>query len=132
VSRFSRNLLLSGFSGLIACGLAAAVSTWLIASCTMAPPLSHPLITLLLVVIFGCFSVAEIPLMVVAMRRLGAERPENLGFVWGLNSLYVFFAAVYGLPVLLVTGDLGWGLALCSLGIVRFVTSLAFVREPRR
>lgn len=132
VSRFSRNVLLSGLGGVIACGLAAAISTWLIGSSTITPPLPHALITLLLVVVFGCFSLAEIPLMVMTMRRLGAERPENLGFVWGLNSLYVFFAAVYGLPVLLITGDIGWGLALCGLGIARFVTSLAFVREPHR
>jgi hypothetical protein len=85
-----------------------------------------------MVIIFGAFSLAEIPMMVMVMRRLGVERPGNLGIVWGLNSLYVFFAAVYGLPVLLVTGSLGWGLALCALGLVRFATSLAFVRGPGR
>lgn len=132
MSRFSRNLLLSGLGGLLAGILTAAVSAWLVESSMLAPPLPHPLITLLLVVIFGVFSLAEIPMMVIAMRRLGAERPGNRGFIWGLNSLYVFFAAIYAVPVLLVTGNLGWGLALCALGLVRFATSLVFVREPRR
>lgn len=131
MSRFSRNLLLSGLGGLLACALTATVSAWLIESSRLAPPLPHALITLLLVVVFGSFSLAEIPLMVFAMRRLGAERPENTGFIWGLNGLYVFFAAVYGLPVLLITGNIGWGLALCGLGFVRLATSLVFVRESR-
>jgi hypothetical protein len=64
------------------------------------------------------------------MRRLATERPDNRGVVMGLNALYVFFAAVYGLPVLLLTGSVAWGLALCALGLVRFVASLLFVHEP--
>jgi hypothetical protein len=129
VSQFHRNLLLSSFGGLLACGLVAAASAWLIHSSTVTPPLPYRPITLLLVTAFGAFSLAEIPLMVLAMRRLVAERPENLGFTWGLNSLYVFFAAVYGVPILFITGSSGWGLALCGLGLVRFATSLIFVRE---
>lgn len=132
VSRFSRGLLLSGLGGLLACGLAVAGSVWLIESAILVPPLPHSLITLLLLIIFGGFSLAEIPLMVFALRRLSAERPENLGFVWGLDGLYVFFAAVYGVPVLLITGNMGWGLALCGLSLVRFATSLLFVKETRQ
>ena len=55
--------------------------------------------------------------------------------MWGLNALFVFspyrhgVAAVYGAPVLLLTGDLGWGLALCGLGLLRFVASQLFVHE---
>jgi hypothetical protein len=82
-----------------------------------------------MVIVFGGFSIAEIPMMIFAMRQLAAERLENRGVVLGLNALYVFFAAVYGVPVLLLTGNIGWGLALCGLGLVRFVTSLAFVHE---
>jgi len=129
VSQFHRNLTLSGFGGLLVCGLTAAASVWLIRSSTVTPPLPHRLITLLLSVILGAFSLAEVPLMVSAMRRLVAERPDNLGFIWGLNGLFVFFAAVYGVPVLLITGNTGWGLALCGLGIVRFAASLIFIQE---
>jgi hypothetical protein len=82
------------------------------------------------VIVFGVFAVAEIPMMIFAMRRLAAERMENRGVVLGLNGLYVFFAAVYGVPVLLLTGSVGWGLTLCGLGLVRFGASLAFVPEP--
>ena len=67
--------------------------------------------------------------MVFAMRRLLGERRGNYRFVLGLNAFYVFFAAVYGAPVLLLTGSLGWGLALSGLGVVRLMASLLFVRE---
>jgi hypothetical protein len=129
VRQFRRHLCLSGMGGLLVCGLLATISTWLLASGTLTPPLPHQAVTLLVVIVFGCFSIAEIPMMIFAMRRLAAEQPENRGVVLGLNVLYVSFAAVYGVPVLLLTGSVGWGLALCGLGLVRFVTSLAFVRE---
>ncbi|MGD9315549.1 MAG: hypothetical protein PVG56_01845 [Anaerolineae bacterium] len=130
MSRFRRHLLLSGTVGLLACGLLAAGATWLVVSGTLEPPLPYLAVTLLVVVVFGAFSVAEIPMMIFAMRRLAIEREENRGVVLGLNALYVFFAAVYGVPVLLLTGSVGWGLTLCGLGLVRFAASLAFVHEP--
>ena len=92
--------------------------------------LPYPSVTLLLALVFGGFSLAEIPVMVFALRRLLIERQGNRGVVLALNALYVFFAAVYGLPVLLLTGSLGWGLALCGLGAVRLASSLLFLREP--
>ncbi len=130
MSWFRRRLWLSGTTGLLACGLLTAIAMWLVTSGTLRPPLPHQAVTLLLVLVFGAFSVAEIPMMIFAMRRLVVERTENRGIVLGLNALYVFFAAVYGVPVLLLTGNVGWGLALCGLGLLRFATSLAFVREP--
>lgn len=130
MSRFRRHLLQSGTVGLLACGLLAAGATWLVTSGTLEPPLPHQAVTLLVVIVFGAFSIAEIPIMVFAMRRLAAERKENRGVVLGLDALYVFFAAVYGVPVLLLTGSVGWGLALCGLALVRFATSLAFIHEP--
>jgi hypothetical protein len=130
MSPFRYNLLLSGLAGLLVCVLLAAVCTWLVTNQVVVPPLPLPLVVLLTAIIFGVFSLAEIPLMVFAMRRLATERPDNRGVVMGLNALYVFFAAVYGLPVLLLTGSVAWGLALCALGLVRFVASLLFVHEP--
>lgn len=130
MSRFRHNLLLSGLGGLLAGGLLAAIAVALVITGTVKPLLSFWAVTLLIALIFGGFSLAEIPIMIFALRRLAIERPENTGVVMGLNSLYVSFAAVYGVPVLLITGSVEWSLALCALGIVRFVTSLAFVREP--
>ena len=130
MSRFRRNLTLAGIGGLLASFLLAGISVWVVTSGMLTPPLPHRPVTLLLAIILGGFSLAEIPVMIFAMRRLSAEHLDNQRVVAGLNALYVFFAAVYGAPVTLLTGSLSWGLALCTLSVVRFVTSLAFVREP--
>jgi hypothetical protein len=130
VSRFRRHLLLSSLLGMLACGLLLAGSIWLVTAGILKPPLPFPAVTLLVVIVFGLFSLAEIPMMILVMRRLALERPENQSIVFGINALYVFFAAIYGVPVLLLTGSMGWALALCVLGLVRLATSLAFIHGP--
>jgi hypothetical protein len=131
MSKLRRKLLLSGLGGLLGCGLVASVAAWLVHGEVVKALLPYPLVTLLLVLVFGGFSLAEIPLMVFTMRRLLVERRGNHGFVLGLNALFVAFAAVYGAPVLLQSGNLGWGLGLCGLGIARLAASLVFVTPPR-
>ena len=130
MSRFRRNLVLAGIAGMLASLLLAVVSTWLVTSGILSPPLPYRSVALLLVVVLGGFSLAEIPMMIFIMSRLSAERTDNHRVVAGLNALYVLFATVYGVPVSLLAGSVGWGLALCALSIVRFIASLAFVREP--
>ncbi len=132
MTRFRLILLLTGLSGLLACGLLAAISAWLVTAAFIEPPLPYQPLTLLLVLILGGFSLAEIPMMVFTMRRLTVERPSNQGIVWGLNALYVCFAAVYGVPVLLLTGSVSWGLGLCGLGLVRLAASQILVCDPSR
>jgi hypothetical protein len=129
MSRFRRNLILAGIGGLLASLLLAVVSSWMLTSGMLSPPLPYRSVALLLVIVLGGFSLAEIPIMIFTMRRLSAERTDNHRVVAGLNALYVLFAAVYGVPVSLLTGSVGWGLALCALSLVRFVTSMAFVQE---
>jgi hypothetical protein len=124
------NLTLSGLTGLFAAALLAAASAWLVADGVIPILLPNPTVILFLGVLFGAVSVAEIPITVFAMRRLLVAGGRNRGLVPGLNALFCFFAAVYGLPVLLLTGSLGWGLALCSLAAARFAASLLFVRDP--
>jgi hypothetical protein len=130
MSRFRLLVLLSGVGGLLASMPLAAVAARLVATDIISPLLPFRAVTLLFVVILAGFSLAEIPIMVFAMRRLLVERRGNHAIVLALNALYVFFATVYGVPLLLLTGDVGWGLALCSLGILRLVSSLIFVHEP--
>jgi len=130
MSHFRHGLLLSGLGGLFVCGLLFGVAAWLVTSGVVRAPLPYRSVTLLFALVFGVFSLAEIPMMVFTMRRLVIERPGNMRPVLGLNALYVSFAAIYGLPVLLFTGSLTGGLALCALGSVRFITSLILVHEP--
>jgi len=122
--------MLSGFAGLMASAALAALAAWLIVSGLIKAPLPHPLVILLATAVLGSLSLAEIPMMVLAIRHLAAERPNDQALVMGLAALFVSFAAVYGAPVILLTGSLIWGLALCALGIVRLAASLLLVREP--
>lgn len=130
MSRFRARLLASGAAGLLVAGLATGLALMLLARDVVTPPFSWLPVTLLLVVILGGFSVAEVPLMVFALRRLAAERRDNQVAVVGLNAIFVAFAVVYGLPVLLLTGDLLWGLLLCGLSLVRLASSQRWVRVP--
>ena len=126
-----QRMALSGMLGLAGCVLLAATASWLVAGDVIKIWLPVSWAALVLGLLLAAFSIAEIPLMVFAMRRLLVERPGNLRFVLGLNTLYVLFAAVYGIPLILLTGFVGWGLALCSLGLVRFVASLLFAVPSR-
>lgn len=129
---FHLNLLLAGAGGLLAAFLLAVLSTWLVCSGILHPPFPYRLVVILLVIVLGGFSLAEIPMMIFTMRRLAAERAENERLVVGLNALYVFFAAIYGVPVALLTGYIGWGLGLCALSVLRFATSSILVRDTVR
>jgi hypothetical protein len=130
VSSFRRVLLWSGLVGLLLNGLLAILATWLVTGGILRAPLPQPFSALLLSIVLAGFSLLEIPMMVFVMRRLMAERRGNHQFVLGLNALFVFFAGVYGTPVLLLTGNLAWGWILCGLGLVRLAASLLFVQEP--
>jgi hypothetical protein len=130
MTSFRRNLLLTGIAGLVLCGALALMAVWFVGASIVRPPFSHPVIALLLALILGLVSIAEIPMMVFTLRRLVAERKgNNRGAVAGLHLLYVSFASIYGAPVILLTGNLLWGLVLCGLGLVRLLAGLAFIRE---
>jgi len=128
---FRRRLWLSGLGGLLADGLLAAASAWLVSADIVRPPLPYPLLVTVAAVVLGGFSLAEVPLMVLAMRQLAAERPNNPALVLIVNAVFCFFAGVYGVPLILVAGSVGWGLALCALGLLRLAASVLFVRVPR-
>jgi hypothetical protein len=130
MNHFRRNIAVSGFAGLLACLLLAAFASWLVTGGRVEPPFPPFLpLTLVLVVILGGFSLVEIPLMVYTLRRLAIERSGNQQAVIAMNAFYVAFAAAYGLPILFLTGELAWSLALCSLSFLRLVSSLLFVRQ---
>jgi hypothetical protein len=74
-------------------------------------------------------SVAEIPMMVFALRKLAADSKQTSATLLVLtNAFYVFFASVYAGMFVLLTGGITVGAGLSALGIVRFVSSLLFVR----
>ncbi len=74
------------------------------------------------------FSVAEIPLMLLALRRIAASPNYRAKYVALLTVTgYTFFAAVYAAPFILLTGYLGAGAALAGLSLARFISIHAFL-----
>jgi hypothetical protein len=82
------------------------------------------------------FSLVEIPLMIWGMRRMvGSPSGRRLASL--TTAAFTFFAAVYALPYLLLTGRAGVGLALAALSLVRWAGAVWLVpggqmgaREP--
>ncbi len=114
-------------------GLAGAVLLTALCLLAMVWNLIPPLVTdtvyaagLLLFLLF--FSLAEIPVMIVGMRRIAASANPKAKYVALLvNVGYVLFAAVYAAPFILLTGWLGAGTALAALSIVRFASALIYL-----
>ena len=74
-------------------------------------------------------SVAEIPLMVVGLRKLAADPKQTSSTLLALtNAFYVFFASAYAGMFVLLTGSIALGMGLSALGGVRLISSLLFVR----
>jgi hypothetical protein len=72
------------------------------------------------------FSLAEIPVMIFAMRQMVIASPGTWLAVL-TNAVFTWFAAVYAAPFLLLTGKVGIGVGLAGLGLVRFAGALVFV-----
>jgi len=76
------------------------------------------------------FSIVEIPLMVYAIRRVGASANPKARYIAQLtNAGYVFFAAVYAAPFILLTGELWFGAALAMLSLVRLIAAIIFLPQ---
>ncbi|MCL4300817.1 MAG: hypothetical protein KJ077_34090 [Anaerolineae bacterium] len=74
------------------------------------------------------FSVTEIPVMIIGIRRIAASANPRAKYVaWLLNCGYVFFGAVYAAPFILLTGRLGLGALLAGLSLVRFISTLIYL-----
>ncbi len=80
----------------------------------------------LLLAFLVCFSVAEIPVMILGMRQVVKNAPGR-GLVELINFIFTFFAAIYAAPFLLLTGSISIGVGLAGLGLVRLIGALVFV-----
>jgi hypothetical protein len=89
-------------------------------------PLASGLATWLLLFFLLFFSLAEMPVMIVGMRHMvrssGGRRLALL-----TNAAFTFFAAVYAVPFLLLTGRIAISLALAGLSLIRLAGALLFV-----
>lgn len=122
------NVILTGLIGLIGAVLVTAlclgVMRWEWIPILVTDSLFSWAIFLFLLI----FSVSEIPVMIIGMRRIAASTNTKARYlVLLLNCGYVFFGAVYAVPYILLTGGLVLGALLASLSLVRFITSLIYL-----
>lgn len=127
----SRNrVILTGLIGLIAAvtstALSLAVMRWEWIPVLVTDSFFGWAIFLFLLI----FSVSEIPVMIIGMRRIAASANTKARYLaLLLNCGYVFFGAVYAVPYILLTGGLALGALLASLSLVRFITSLIYLSK---
>jgi hypothetical protein len=121
-------LIVSGLLGLSGCLILTLLAVYTIAG-GMWTGLGWGWLAWLAYLFLAAIALAEMPLMIVALRRMAAEGAGWLPAI--VNALYVFFPAVYGLPLILATGTLPAGLSICALSPLRLVAALLWVRQDR-
>ncbi len=90
--------------------------------------LSSSLLVTALFLFLIVFSIAEIPVMILGIRRIAASANPKARYLALLTTAgYVFFGAVYAAPFILLTGRVGLGVTLAGLSVVRFITALIFL-----
>ena len=68
--------------------------------------------------------------MVYGIRRVGAGANPKARYIAQLtNAGYVFFAAVYAAPFILLIGELWFGAALAMLSLVRLIAAIIFLPQ---
>jgi hypothetical protein len=118
-------LALSGGVGVLGGAALTGGALFLLRDLRPAPLVSGVGIWLLLLFLLF-FSLAEIPLMIFGMRHMVKDASAG-GLVVVTNAAFTLFAAIYALPVLLLTTRVAMGLALAGLSLVRFAGALLFV-----
>lgn len=125
----SRNrIILTGLVGLVGAVLVTALCLFVMVWSLIPPLVTNTLYALALLLFLLFFSLAEIPIMIMGMRRIAASANPKAKYVALLvNAGYVLFAAVYAAPFILLTGWLGTGTALAALSVVRFASALIYL-----
>jgi len=89
---------------------------------------TNTLLIFIVFAFFGVISVAEIPLMIFGMRQMEVSVNPKAQYALFLTIMgYSFFAGFYAACFVLLTGHFWAGIALASLGFVRFLTTIMFI-----
>ncbi len=134
----TRNSLIStGLTGLIGAIIITALSLFIVIGSWVSPLLSQPLYVWGLFLFLLFFSVAEIPVMIYAMRRLAASPNPRAKYVVMLtNTGYTLFAGVYAVPFILLAGqsslELTSGALLGALTFIRFISAITFIPDAKQ
>ncbi len=119
-------LIASGMVGLIVGGLLTVVAAGWAIQAPGAPLIQGRVATLSLMAFVLVFSLAEIPLMVVALRKIAAS-PGDQWVLMLANGAFVFFAAFYAAPFTVLTRQVAAGVGLAGICLLRLLCSFLFV-----
>ncbi len=125
-------LLISGLIGLTGALLLTAAAVTIMLQGWMPVLLTRPLFVWGLFLFLLVFAVLEIPLMIFGMQKMAdSPTPSAKYLVLLTNTAFTFFAAVYALPFILLTGGswltLGAGIALAALTLIRFISAMVYI-----
>ncbi|MDM8527062.1 hypothetical protein QUF58_02515 [Anaerolineales bacterium HSG24] len=124
-----KNFLITSLIGLGGAILLTAQSILVVRLGWIPTVFSHYILVYIFCGSFFILSVAEIPLMLYAMHQITkSDNPSAGKALLGTNIGYIVFGAIYGAMFILLTGYEELGIALSMLSMVRFATSLIFLR----
>ena len=128
MSRLS--VVLTGLIGLVGAALLTTLCLFLMAPGWLPVLVIRPIFVWGILLFLTFFSIVEIPVMIVGIQRIAASTNPKAKFVALLtNAGYVFFAAMYAAPFILLTGKLWLGAALAALSLLRFVIAVIFLPQ---
>jgi|YNPNPStandDraft_1061719.scaffolds.fasta_scaffold10662_6 hypothetical protein len=96
----------------------------------IVPRLVHPgLASWLLLSFVLVFSLGELPPMILALRRMVGSASDRTGSILVMltTAAFVFFAAFYAAPFIVLTGQIAAGIALAALCLLRLLCVWLFV-----
>lgn len=121
--------MLAAWGGIAAAALLTGVAVYL-ATNGIVPRLIPPgLASWLLLLFVLVFSLGELPPMILALRHMVCNASAHIGgtLVMFTTAAFVFFAAFYAAPFTLLTGQIGVGIALAALCLLRLLCVWLFV-----
>ncbi len=123
-----RSIVLSALIGLLGAVVLTALCLFVMAKGWIPVLITNPIFLWAIFLFLVFFSVAEIPVMVFAIRRIADSANPKAKYVALLANVgYTFFGAVYAVPFIFLTGRLGLGAAMAALCFVRFLSVVIFI-----
>jgi hypothetical protein len=116
--------------GLVGAVLLTAISLFVTTVGYLPPLLVNPIFVGGAFIFFLVLSLAEIPVMIFGLRYMALSPNPKAHYAIGLTNFgYPFFAGVYAAVFILLTAYFWLGLLLGSLSVVRFITTIIFLRK---
>ncbi|MDX1523652.1 MAG: hypothetical protein R3264_18635 [Anaerolineae bacterium] len=125
-------VLLTGLVGVIGAVIVTGLSILVITGGWIPILVTDPLYGWGIFLFLAAFSIAEIPVMIIGMRRIADSENARARIVALItNAGYTFFAAAYAIPFILLTGRLWSGSALAAFSLVRLISSMVFLPNEK-